>query len=98
MGYVSQPQRSSNGTAFSIGSTFEFYPGNDPSSTPFEAIVTSRVRVGNSDLSIIILDRNVNPSEVDIVTLSMNDYLKEADIDGNGFVNFLDISPFINLF
>ena len=54
--------------------------------------------MGNSDLSIIILDRNVNPSEVDIVTLSMNDYLKEADIDGNGFVNFLDISPFINLF
>ena len=45
-----------------VGSTFEFYPSNDPNSTPFEAIVTSRVRVGNSDLSIIILDRNVDPS------------------------------------
>lgn len=46
----------------SLGSTFEFYPDNDPNSTPFEAIVTSRVRVGSSDLNVIILDRNVNPS------------------------------------
>jgi len=46
----------------SLGSTFEFYPDNDPNSTPFEAIVTSSIRVGSTDLSIVILDRNVDPS------------------------------------
>ena len=46
----------------SVGSTYEFYPDNDPNSTPFEAIVTNTVRVGFSDLSIAILDRNVDPS------------------------------------
>ena len=46
----------------SLGSTFEFYPDNDPNSTPFEAIVTSSIRVGSTDLSIVILDRNVDSS------------------------------------
>ncbi|MDB2686265.1 hypothetical protein N9Y42_03570 [Mariniblastus sp.] len=42
-------------------SILEFYPGNDPNSTPIEAIVTTTVRVGSTDLSISILDRNVDP-------------------------------------
>ena len=46
----------------SVGSTYEFYSGNDPNSTPFEAIVTALRRVGSSDLTIAILDRNVNSS------------------------------------
>ena len=45
-----------------VGDTFEFYPGNDPNSTPFEAVVVSSHRVGNTDLNIAILDRNVDPS------------------------------------
>lgn len=46
----------------SAGSTYVFYPDNDPNSTPYEAVVTNTMRVGNSDLSIAILDRNVDPS------------------------------------
>ena len=46
----------------SVGSTFEFFPDNDISSSPFQAIVTSTQQVGNSDLSIAILDRNVDSS------------------------------------
>ena len=45
-----------------IGSTFQFYPGNDPNATPFEAVVVDVQRVGFTDLSIAILDRNVDPS------------------------------------
>ena len=45
-----------------VGDTYEFYPDNDPNSTPFEAVVTSTLRVGSSDLSIAILDRNVDAS------------------------------------
>ena len=45
-----------------IGTTFKFFPGNDPNSTPFEAIVTSTVQVGSTDLVIAILDRNVAPN------------------------------------
>jgi len=45
-----------------VGSTFDFYPDNDPNSTPVQAIVTSTVQVGNTDLNIAILDRNVAPS------------------------------------
>jgi len=46
----------------SVTSTLRFYPSNDPNSTPYEAIVTGSTQVGSSDLSIVFLDRNVNPS------------------------------------
>ena len=45
-----------------VGSIFEFFPDNDSTSSPFEAIVTGTERVGNTDLSIAILDRNVDSS------------------------------------
>jgi len=46
----------------SVGSTYEFFASNDPSSQSFLANVTQTVQVGSSDLSIAILDRNVDSS------------------------------------
>ena len=57
----------------SVGSIFEFYPDNDPNSTPVEAIVTKTLQVGNSDLSIALLDRNVNPS-IAVYDFTTQDY------------------------
>ena len=45
-----------------VTSILRFYLDNDPDSTPYEAVVTHSVRVGSTDLSIVFLDRNVNPS------------------------------------
>ena len=44
------------------GVKFEFYPNNDPNSTPFEAFVVSSHQIGSTDLNIAILDRNVDAS------------------------------------
>jgi len=57
----------------SVGATFEFYPDNDQSSTPFQAIVTGTERVGNSDLSIAILDRNVDQS-IAVYNFAIDEY------------------------
>ena len=71
----------------SLGSTFEFYPGNDPNSTPFEAIVTSSIRVGSTDLSIVILDRNVDPS-IAVYNFATDEYegdppITTTNVDGS---------------
>ena len=71
----------------SLGSTFEFYPDNDPNSTPFEAIVTSSIRVGSTDLSIVILDRNVDPS-IAVYNFATDEYegdppITTTNVDGS---------------
>ena len=63
----------------SVGSTFEFYPGNDPTATPSIAIVTSIVRVGNTDLSIAILDRNVD-SRIAVYDFATEEYVGDAPV------------------
>ena len=62
-----------------IDSTYEFYPGNDSSSTPFKAIVTSTQQIGSSDLAVAILDRNVDPS-IAIYTFATAEYSGEPPV------------------
>ena len=80
----------------SLGSTFEFYPGNDPNSTPFEAIVTSSIRVGSTDLSIVILDRNVDPS-IAVYNFATDEYEGDLPITITNPDGSTSIQPLFNI-
>lgn len=70
----------------SAGIAYQFYPNNDPNSTPFEAIVTNTFRVGNSDLSIAILDRNVDPS-ITVYSFATDEYMGDPPTNTGTFFN-----------
>jgi len=65
-----------------VGSTFEFYPGNDPGALPVTRTVASGQRIGTSDLWVGVLDAPV-PGSIATYGFSSEPIADSADFLGS---------------